>query len=34
VNIVVPADLQTGDYPLAVTIGAETSNSATISVTQ
>jgi uncharacterized protein (TIGR03437 family) len=34
VNIVVPADLQTGDYPLAITIGNETSNPAPISVTQ
>jgi uncharacterized protein (TIGR03437 family) len=34
VNIVVPSGLQTGNYPLSVTIGSETSNSATISVTQ
>jgi uncharacterized protein (TIGR03437 family) len=34
VNIVVPSNLQTGTYPLTVTIGSETSNSATISVTQ
>lgn len=34
VNIVVPAALATGNYPLTVTIGSETSNSATISVTQ
>ena len=34
VNIVVPSDLQTGNYPLTVTIGSETSNSATISITQ
>jgi uncharacterized protein (TIGR03437 family) len=34
VNIVVPSDLPTGDYPLAITIGSETSNSAIISVTQ
>jgi uncharacterized protein (TIGR03437 family) len=34
VNVVVPSDLQTGDYPLAVTIGSETSNAATISVTR
>jgi uncharacterized protein (TIGR03437 family) len=34
VNIVVPSDLQTGDYPLAIMIGNETSNSATVSVTQ
>jgi uncharacterized protein (TIGR03437 family) len=34
VNIVVPSDLQTGDYPLAITIGNETSNPATVSVTQ
>ena len=34
VNIVVPADLSTGDYPLAVTLGSETSNSATISITK
>ena len=34
VNIVVPSGLTTGTYPLTVTIGSETSNSATISVTQ
>jgi uncharacterized protein (TIGR03437 family) len=34
VNIVVPSGLQTGTYPLTVTIGSETSNSATVSVTQ
>jgi uncharacterized protein (TIGR03437 family) len=34
VNIVVPSGLQPGDYPLAITIGSETSNSATISVSQ
>jgi uncharacterized protein (TIGR03437 family) len=34
VNIVVPAGLATGTYPLTVTIGSETSNSATISITQ
>jgi uncharacterized protein (TIGR03437 family) len=34
VNIVVPSGLATGTYPLTVTIGSETSNSATISVTQ
>jgi uncharacterized protein (TIGR03437 family) len=34
VNIVVPSDLATGDYPLAITIGSETSNPATVSVTQ
>ena len=34
VNIVVPSGLQTGDYPLAITIGSETSNSGTISVVQ
>jgi uncharacterized protein (TIGR03437 family) len=34
VNIVVPSGLQTGAYPLTVTIGSETSNSATVSVTQ
>ena len=34
VNIVVPSGLQTGSYSLSVTIGSETSNSATISVTQ
>ena len=34
VNIVVPSDLQTGDYPLAITIGNETSNPATVSITQ
>jgi uncharacterized protein (TIGR03437 family) len=33
-NIVVPSGLATGDYPLAVTIAGETSNSGTISVTQ
>ena len=33
-NIVVPSDLPTGNYPLTVTIGSETSNPATISVTQ
>ncbi|HXA66738.1 MAG TPA: SBBP repeat-containing protein [Bryobacteraceae bacterium] len=33
-NIVVPSDLPTGNYPLIVTIGSETSNPATISVTQ
>jgi uncharacterized protein (TIGR03437 family) len=33
-NIVVPSSLQTGSYPLTVTIGSETSNPATISVTQ
>jgi uncharacterized protein (TIGR03437 family) len=34
VNVVVPLGLQTRNYPLSVTIGSETSNSATISVTQ
>jgi adhesin/invasin len=34
VNIVVPSDLATGDYPLAITIGNETSNPAMVSVTQ
>jgi adhesin/invasin len=34
VNIVVPSDLATGDYPLAITIGNETSNPAPVSVTQ
>ncbi|HEX4593252.1 MAG TPA: SBBP repeat-containing protein [Bryobacteraceae bacterium] len=34
VNIVVPSDLQTGDYPLAITIGNETSNPALVSVSQ
>jgi uncharacterized protein (TIGR03437 family) len=34
VNVVVPSDLQTGNYPLSITIGSETSNSATISVAQ
>jgi adhesin/invasin len=34
VNIVVPSSLPTGSYPLTVTIGSETSNPATISVTQ
>ncbi|HTA68136.1 MAG TPA: IPT/TIG domain-containing protein [Bryobacteraceae bacterium] len=34
VNIVVPSGLQTGSYPLSVTIGSETSNSGTISITQ
>jgi trimeric autotransporter adhesin len=34
VNIVVPSDLQTGDYPLAITIGNETSNPALLSVTR
>jgi uncharacterized protein (TIGR03437 family) len=34
VNIVVPSDLQTGDYPLAITIGNETGNPATVSITQ
>ena len=34
VNVVVPSGLATGTYPLTVTIGSETSNSATISVTQ
>jgi len=34
VNIVVPADLQTGDYPLAITIGNETSNTAIVTVAQ
>ncbi len=33
-NIVVPSSLQTGSYPLTVTIGSETSNPATISITQ
>ena len=33
-NIVVPSDLPTGNYPLTVTIGGETSNPATISLTQ
>jgi uncharacterized protein (TIGR03437 family) len=33
VNIVVPSDLQTGDYPLTITIGNETSNPAPVSVT-
>ncbi len=32
-NIVVPSGLSQGNYPLAVTIGGQTSNSATISVT-
>jgi uncharacterized protein (TIGR03437 family) len=32
VNIVVPASLAQGDYPLAVTIGGQASNAATISV--
>ena len=34
VNIVVPSGLATGDYPLAITIGSETSNAAPVSVTQ
>jgi uncharacterized protein (TIGR03437 family) len=34
VNVVVPSDLPTGNYPLTVTIGSETSNSGAISVTQ
>ena len=34
VNIVVPSGLTTGTYPLTVTIGSETSNSATTNVTQ
>jgi len=34
VNVVVPSGLPTGAYPLAITIGSETSNAATISVTQ
>jgi uncharacterized protein (TIGR03437 family) len=34
VNIVVPAGLPTGDYPLTITIGSETSNSAKVSVTE
>jgi uncharacterized protein (TIGR03437 family) len=33
-NIVVPSGLATGSYPLTVTIGSDTSNSATVSVTQ
>jgi len=33
-NIVVPAGLTTGDYPLAVTVNGQTSNGAAISVTQ
>jgi len=33
-NIVVPSGLATGSYPLTVTIGSETSNAATVSVTQ
>jgi len=34
VNVVVPSNLPTGEYPLSITIGSETSNAATISVTQ
>ena len=34
VNLVVPSTLQTGDYPLTITIGSEASNSATVSVTE
>jgi trimeric autotransporter adhesin len=34
VNIVVPSDLATGDYPLAIMIGNETSNAAIVSVAQ
>jgi uncharacterized protein (TIGR03437 family) len=33
-SIMVPADLATGDYPLVIAIGDETSNAGTISVTQ
>ncbi|HXP83898.1 MAG TPA: hypothetical protein VN841_04225 [Bryobacteraceae bacterium] len=33
-NIVVPAGLTTGDYPLTVTVNGQASNAATISVTQ
>lgn len=33
-NIVVPAGLASGDYPLTVTIGGQTSNAGTISVAQ
>jgi adhesin/invasin len=33
VNLVVPADLAPGDYPVAITVGGVTSNSGTISVT-
>jgi uncharacterized protein (TIGR03437 family) len=33
-NIIVPEGLAAGDYPLAVNIGGQTSNSGTISVTQ
>jgi len=34
VNIVVPSDLATGDYQLAITIGNETSNAAIVAVAQ
>jgi uncharacterized protein (TIGR03437 family) len=33
VNIVVPTGLTQGDYPLAVTVGGQTSNAANVSVT-
>jgi uncharacterized protein (TIGR03437 family) len=33
-NIVVPPGLASGDYPLSVTIGGQTSNAGTISVAQ
>jgi uncharacterized protein (TIGR03437 family) len=33
-NIVVPSGLAAGDHPLVVSIGGQTSNSATISVSQ
>jgi uncharacterized protein (TIGR03437 family) len=33
-SIVVPSDLMTGDYPLVIGVGSETSNPGTISVTQ
>jgi uncharacterized protein (TIGR03437 family) len=33
VNIVVPSGLTTGDFPLTVTVGGQTSNSANVSVT-
>jgi len=33
VNVVVPAGLTQGDYPLTVTVGGQTSNGANVSVT-
>ena len=34
VNLVVPAGLAPGDYPVTITVGAVTSNSGTVSITQ